>query len=378
MGTLKEKLTGQIKVPKISALEWLNHRKRWPLLDVRSRGEFEEGHIPDSLSAPILTNQERHLVGITYKNRGQEAAIALGLELVEPYKKERVQSWLRLVKGSVAVTCWRGGLRSRVASDWLQNAGGSHLEVVQITGGYKAIRRQLISSIESPREIIVLGGMTGSGKTQLLNELKAETIIPPVQILDLEDLAKHRGSSFGNFISEDGEKTPQPRQQTFENQMGLQLFSAQGPLVVENESSLIGKIFIPHLFRDQMKVAPQVILESPLHERVIEIFKEYVQKPLESNCSAEKLWTILTLNTKALERRLGGKETSAVLQKISEGARDPLNLELQSSWIEMLLVLYYDPAYQRSFQVSNPSVKFRGNKKEVKQWLSEHLVKRSL
>ncbi|MFM8313989.1 MAG: rhodanese-like domain-containing protein, partial [Deltaproteobacteria bacterium] len=166
MVTLKESLTSQIKVPKISAVEWLTHSVSWPLLDVRSEGEFQEGHIPGSISGPILTNTERHLVGLTYKQKGQEAAIALGLSLVEKFREERVQQWLQSFPKSIAVTCWRGGLRSRFASGWLEKVVGNCRDIVQITGGYKALRRELLKVIEAPREMVVLGGMTGSGKTE--------------------------------------------------------------------------------------------------------------------------------------------------------------------------------------------------------------------
>lgn len=376
MQTLKEKLTANIKVPKMLALEWLNQSSPWSLLDVRSEGEFQDGHMPGSISAPILNNAERHQVGLTYKNQGQEAAIAIGLELVEKHKVNRVSNWLSQVGSRVAVTCWRGGLRSRFASGWLQEAAGDKIDIVQINGGYKALRRELIKTVSMKREMWILGGMTGSGKTALLKEMQKEGTIPPAQILDLEGMARHRGSAFGNHVSSAGEKLEQPRQQTFENQMGMQLLKAQGPIILENESTLIGKVFIPQLFREQMKLAPLVVLESPLCERMMAIFEEYVKGPVESNCPPEKLWPVIVSNIKTLERRLGGKETSEALRLLKEGEKDPLNFEMQIPWIELLLLRYYDKGYSRSLKQSEQTVVFRGDKVQVKEWLTETVLKR--
>jgi len=377
MDSLKDKLTSKISVPKLSSLDWLKEPESWPLLDVRSEGEYFDGHIPGSISGPILNNEERHQVGLCYKHQGQEAAITLGLSLVEAHKQERLENWLRHFPTSVAVTCWRGGLRSRFASGWLQEVAGNKLNIVQITGGYKALRRHLLNTLNSPREMWVMGGMTGSGKTALLRELKQEPEICSEQILDLEGLALHRGSSFGNIISPSGEVIEQPRQQTFENSVGLQLFKAQGPIVLENESTLIGKVFIPHNFRAQMKAAPLVLLETSLEERIKAIFEEYVKVPLEHKTPLEKLVKKLEDNLIAVERRLGGKETKTCLELLKTAMKNPLNLELQAPWIELLLVKYYDKTYSHSLEKHKQSIVFRGNRSELKSWLKEKLRKRT-
>jgi len=377
MKSPKQQLTSQITVPKMPALAWLKEMALWPLLDVRSEGEFQEGYIPGSISAPILNNEERHQVGITYKQKGQSAAIALGLSLVESHRELRIEGMLKNITSSVAVSCWRGGLRSRFASGWLQDARKDSLNVVQITGGYKAIRNQLLTVINTPREMWIVGGMTGSGKTILLKELELDTRFPISQVLDLEGMASHRGSSFGNNVSSSGEKIKQPRQQTFENLMGLHLFKSNGPIVVENESTLIGQVFIPEGFRSQMRLAPVVVLETPVLERVLAIFKEYVEAPIQAGCSPEKLWNILEGNIKVLERRLGGKETSELLKHLKDGASDPLNLERQTTWIQPLLERYYDKAYTRSSQLAQRNVVFTGDKTECKDWLCDQMAKRN-
>ena len=376
METLKDKLTSKIRVPKMSASDWLLRTSFWPLLDVRSEGEYQEGHIPGSISAPILNNEERHQVGLTYKQKGQEEAIALGLKLAEPHRQARVKNWLELIEGSVAVTCWRGGLRSRFASGWLEEASLGKFNIVQITGGYKAIRNQLIRAIEAPREIYVLGGMTGSGKTALLQELLQENTIPSTQIVDLEGMAKHRGSAFGNQLGNRGQIVEQPRQATFENSLGMQLFQSQGAIVLENESSLIGKVFIPHLFRSQMKQAPLIILETSLQERIEAIFHEYVEIPLQQETPVTQLWEILGQNIKSLEKRLGGKDTALAIKLLQEGLSNPLLLEKQSPWIELLLVRYYDKAYAYALNRSQQKILFQGNKTEIKSWLIEKWASR--
>jgi tRNA 2-selenouridine synthase len=376
MDSLKEKLTATIKVPKISPLDWLKIRRSWPLLDVRSEGEFQEGHIPDSISAPILNNDERHQVGLTYKQNGQEAAIALGLTLVAPQKQKRIENWLSYLDSSVAVTCWRGGLRSRFASGWLEETAGNQLKIVQIAGGYKAIRRQLLNEIATERPLLILGGMTGSGKTRLLQELASDKNFPSSQIIDLESMAKHRGSSFGNLLADFGNVIEQPRQQTFENSLGLALFDAQGPVVLENESTLIGKVFIPQHFRTQMKQAPLVVLKAPLMERVSSIFKEYIEEPIKAQCPIPRLWQILKQNLQSLEKRLGGSETARALKFLEEGLKSPLDLERQSPWIELLLVQYYDKAYSYALTRSQQKVVFTGNANEMKEWLMKALLER--
>ncbi|MBM4317874.1 MAG: tRNA 2-selenouridine(34) synthase MnmH [Deltaproteobacteria bacterium] len=376
MDSLKEKLIATIKVPKISPQDWLKNRRSWPLLDVRSEGEFLEGHLPDSITAPILNNEERHQVGLTYKQKGQEAAIALGLALVAPHKQKRIEHWLKHLESSVAVTCWRGGLRSRFASGWLEETVGNKLNIVQIAGGYKAIRRQLLIEIAAQRPMLILGGMTGSGKTRLLQELSVDKDFPGRQIIDLESMAKHRGSSFGGLLADLGKVVEQPRQQTFENSLGLGLFDAKGPVVLENESSLIGRVFIPQNFRVQMKQAPLIILEAPMHERISFIFKEYIEEPIKAQCPIPRLWEILGQNLKALEKRLGGKETARALKLLEEGGTSPLDLERQSPWIELLLVQYYDKAYSYALTRSQQKVTFKGNALEMKEWLNKTLVER--
>lgn len=349
----------------ISAVEWLTSEERLPLLDVRSEGEYCDGHIPGAISGPILTNEERHLVGIEYKNKGREAAIRLGLDLVTIHKQARTEEWLSQLPKEFAVACWRGGLRSEFALNWIREIAKDR-NVYRISGGYKAVRRQLLNAVSAPRNYFVLGGLTGTGKTALLRQLPYKL---KDQVLDLEAFARHRGSAFGNFLSSSGEKLEQPSQQTFENSLGLQLHSVNGPVLVENESHLLGRVSLPDPLLQQMKLAPLIILEAPLETRIASIYQEYVADPLTRGCAVEQLWSTLESNVKALERRLGGKETKEALLKLSEGRSSPRSLNSQAPWIEILLRCYYDKAYHRSFDRNPREVLFRGNCHQVETFL---------
>ncbi|MGE4629375.1 MAG: rhodanese-like domain-containing protein, partial [Pseudohongiellaceae bacterium] len=170
-----------------------------PLLDVRSPNEFNRGAFPNATNLPLLTDNERVAIGIRYKNSGQKAAIALGYELVNTGEKQtRLANWQNyLVENPTALLyCFRGGLRSSIVQQWLDEAGFS---IARIDGGYKAMRRFLIGTIDkvaNPDNIIILAGKAGSGKTHLLNKLRYS--------VDLESCARHRGSAFGGRVE------PQP------------------------------------------------------------------------------------------------------------------------------------------------------------------------
>ena len=169
------------------------------LLDIRAPIEFEKGAFPQSVNIPLMGDDERHQVGICYKKAGQEAAIELGRQLVSVDKqRQRVAQWKRHIEDNpdTHLYCFRGGLRSRIAQTWLQESG---LDVPVIKGGYKALRRYLIetfSELVSKMQLVVISGRTGTGKTNLLRTLSRS--------IDLEGLARHRGSSFGAMAS------PQP------------------------------------------------------------------------------------------------------------------------------------------------------------------------
>lgn len=340
--------------------EYLQAAQEIALLDVRAPVEFTKGHLPGSWNAPILNDNERHLVGIRFKECGQEAAIALGYELVGPYREERVRRWaegLQTQKQPV-LTCWRGGLRSRTAQEWLRAAG---VPVDRLVGGYKAVRRELLASIAKPWSGFVLAGFTGSGKTLFLRTLGHANAI------DLEGFASHRGSAFGGI-----DLPEQPAQQTFENSLGLALYRARsGPVLVESESRLVGRCVVPDAFFEQMRSFPRVVLEAPMEARVNLLFDEYVRVPLERS-SVDEHYRRLEAALFSIRARLGGlkhQEIQALLAEAFQSNDEGTHRE----WIRRLLVDYYDPLYEHSIARSRGAVVFRGDANACREWLRERM-----
>ena len=249
-----------------------------PLIDVRAPAEFARGALPGAVNLPILTNDERAAVGTAYKNDGREAAVALGHRLVhEEVKHERIAAWRDFAGRHplAAVYCWRGGLRSEMAQRWL---GESGVALPRVAGGFKALRRFCLEILErsAARRFVVVGGRTGSGKTQVVQAVANH--------IDLETLANHRGSSFGGHL------TPQPPPVGFENALAVALLKldANAPVVVEDESRTIGRLAIPELIYDAMQRAPIVVLEVNRATRIENIYREYVVSRLSAPAPARR------------------------------------------------------------------------------------------
>lgn len=327
---------------------------------MRSEGEFAQGSLPAFVNAPILDDGERHQVGLTYKEQGQSAAIAHGHRLIGPDRETRVERWARLVgasrSGRALVTCWRGGLRSQIACEWLAAFG---CQVIRIEGGYKAMREQLLRTLATPPPLRVLAGLTGCGKTRLLANL------PIAEKVDLEGLARHRGSSFGGYL-----KVPQPSQATFENAVGMALRNCRRPVLIEDEGVSIGSLHQPLALRKALLSTPVVYIEAPLAERVNHIFAEYVAEPLRCGMESEMLRATLVASVHKLARRLGGALTTRVSDQInaafSEGVLVP---ERHAAWIGALLTEYYDKGYTYAFHRHNREIAFRGHYEECRQWI---------
>ena len=247
-------------LPKLS----LMLKKEQAIIDVRSEGEFERGSFPGAISLPILTNEQRHEVGITYKTKGQTSATQLGYSLTSSARDKIVEGWSQAIQAKpdypALVYCARGGLRSEIACQWMLEIG---LKVEQVQGGFKALRKLVIESFKSYPPFIVIGGMTGSGKTTLLRQFKA--------ILDLEKLANHRGSAFGSSLT-----TPQPSQIDFESQIALIVRDCKTTLLVEDESPNIGRCRLPEALYPTMAESPAVLIEEPPEVRARTIYTEYV------------------------------------------------------------------------------------------------------
>jgi tRNA 2-selenouridine synthase len=287
------------------------------LIDVRSEGEYQKGHISGALNIPLLSNTDRESVGITYKNEGRKEAVALGLRLVGPRMEELYRKYaIHFGNKPVVFYCWRGGLRSEIAS--VICAWGGH-KVSKINGGYKSFRNHIHQTFETPYQFIVLSGKTGSGKTEILHLLKEKK----EQIIDLEGLANHRGSAFGALGMPE-----QPSTEMFENLLGLTLLSINPnkKTWVENESRLIGTCYLPTDFWNNLSSSKIISAVVDDETRINRLLEDYGHFPVE----------VLIERTEVLRKKLGGQHANTAVEALKTG-----DLKL---WLKTVLV-YYDKTY---------------------------------
>jgi len=342
-----------------------------PLIDVRAPVEFKKGAFLNAVNLPIMSDEERHLVGICYKNKGNAKAIELGHKLVSgDIKEQRVQAWLDFMDANpeALLYCFRGGQRSKIAQQWISESGR---EIIRLKGGYKAFRGYLLRELEDSCKRfkpIILGGRTGSGKTIELRKMQ--------NAIDLEGLANHRGSSFGQRI------TPQTSQINFENNLIYQLIQKieEGfkHLVFEDEGRHIGGVFMPDSFLSIMSEAPLVILDTPIEERIDITLNEYVieaQKSYESagveNPLAAWQQSIESAMFRII-RRLGNQkhgELTKIFEDALQKQQDDGSFDGYREWVEYLLVQYYDPMYDYQIQKRSEQIAFRGDAKEVHKYI---------
>ena len=334
-----------------------------PLMDVRAPVEFAKGSFPSAENAPLMNDEERHRVGICYKEKGQDKAIELGHQLVTgDIKAQRIEAWKRFVARHPDgyLFCFRGGLRSRLTQQWIKESG---IDYPLVKGGYKALRRFLIDSLEElieESEFLVLSGRTGTGKTRVLHQLPN-----PV---DLEGLANHRGSSFGRRI------TPQPSQIDFENRLSVAMLKAHhligGPIYLEDESRLIGRCALPERLRERMAQAPLLVLEQPMEERVAIIRKDYVEDmhaDYVTRDGEEAGWLnfrdYLLSAMDRIRKRLGGerhKQLRTLMEAALLSQEQQGDLRGHDAWIETLLTDYYDPMYDYQLSQKEGRILVRG------------------
>jgi tRNA 2-selenouridine synthase len=290
------------------------------LFDTRSEKEFEKACIPGAVSLPLLNNEHRHIIGTIYKEKGREAAILKGFELVGPLFHEKLKI-VRDLAGDkeVFLYCWRGGMRSNIMA-WLIRMMG--IKVTLLEKGYKSYRNWVLNQFQQPFKILILGGMTGSGKTEVLQKLNALK----EQTIDLEHLACHKGSAFGLLGMPE-----QPRQEFFENMLAekLAFIDHNEFLWLENESRNIGQITIPEGLFSQMRCAKVIEMEVSIEERSHRILSEYGIFPVD----------VLADQTRRIEKRLGGLQTKRAVDFLL--AKDLIH------WLEIVLD-YYDKTYAHS------------------------------
>jgi tRNA 2-selenouridine synthase len=324
---------------------------RTPLIDVRAPIEFREGVIPFSVNMPIMTDEERHLVGICYKERGQDEAIKLGHQLVSgKVKEERVAEWKAFINqnANAQVFCFRGGLRSQISCQWITEAG---VPRTPIKGGYKRLRHFFLSWLEeAPLPYLIrIGGFTGSGKTTLLRQVPDH--------IDLEDLANHRGSAFGP-------RGPQPSQISFENQVALNLMELREKkqIIVEDESATLGMNVIPPRLFTAMRSSSLIILQVSFEERIKNIFEDYVKESSEE---------FFLKNLERIRKKLGNTRTDELASEIRiafSRAHKAINHE---TWISILLKNYYDPLYLKDLRYNKDKIIFEGTSDEVLAFLNQ-------
>jgi len=338
------------------AFDLLDH-KNTVCIDVRSEGEFEKGSFPGAVNIPLLNNEHRHIVGLVYKQKGQEAAIVKGHELVDPLRASLVQRWKEtLDRGQTPLLyCWRGGLRSRISCEWIREGGG---QVLQVIGGFKALREISLKLLSSPPEFLVLAGMTGSGKSELLKEAPNP--------IDIEALAQHRGSAFGIIPQK-----PQPTPIDFENSLALKMRHPGTRFTVEDESITIGRCRLSLPMYQKMARSPSILLEVPVEKRAHNIFLEYVTKPLEEDRRKEELEGHYLHCLAKIHRRLGGLESQNISKMINQAFERETSFDAHKPWIESLLTKYYDKMYTHSLSKKERPLLFRGDFDACKDWLQK-------
>lgn len=292
------------------------------MIDVRSPGEFAKGHITGAVNLPMLDDNERAAVGIAYKQRGRHKAIVEALEVIGPKMAPFVHKVTELFPGrEVLLHCWRGGMRSD-STAWLLRTTGMSVSVLK--NGYKAYRRAAHESFEQGWKLHVIGGRTGSGKTEILHALGRMG----EQIVDLEGLANHRGSVFGGLNMPD-----QPTVEQFENNLfeALRVLDPSRPVWVEDESHSIGRVYVPMPFYKQKQQAVNFQVKMSADLRAERLVRDYGE--IEPEKIVESLHKI--------SKRLGGQRLKECLKAVEVDDR----MKLAKIALE-----YYDKAYSHSLE----------------------------
>ena len=305
----------------------LREEENLPIIDVRSPIEYEHAHIPNAYNVYLFNDEERKDVGTIYKQIGRKEAVLKGLEYVSLRMTDILKSIDNITKeynntNKILMHCFRGGMRSESVA-WLCSSYG--YDVYVLDGGYKRYRHYVLDSFNKNYRIYLLTGKTGSGKTLILNKLKEYGH----NVIDLEKIAKHKGSAFG-WINE-GE---QPSQEQFENNLSAELseYSIDSILWFEDESLLIGKRAIPRDLFNRMRDSEKIIyLDIPKEFRAEYIVNTYGKYSIDD----------LKESIIKIKNRLGGEKMKESLELLDNG-------NIYECVLNMLY--YYDKAYKLSIQ----------------------------
>jgi tRNA 2-selenouridine synthase len=309
-------------IAKLNIEEFIELGKRHLLFDVRSPGEYGHAHIPSALSLPIFSDEERKIIGTAYKQQSREKAIKIGLDFFGTKTVKIIEAVEKMVSEKkvsreIGVHCWRGGMRS-AAIAWLLDLYG--FKVYLLTGGYKAYRNYAIKQFNANYNFRIIGGYTGSNKTGIIDQLKKEG----EKVIDLEDMAKHKGSAFGNL-----DLHQQPSQEMFENLLATALNEHISSIIwIEDEGQRLGNVNIPFGFFENMRKQPVIFITIPFEERLLHIVNSY------GNYSKEKLINAIV----RIKKKLGGLETKNAINFLLED-------DLKSCFT--ILLKYYDKLYLR-------------------------------
>ena len=309
-------------VEKIDVEGFLKLAEHIPVVDVRSPSEFAAGHIPRAINIPLFNDEERAIVGTKYRQSGRIQAILEGLKKAGPEMSSKLEKAIKVSGNSeLLIHCWRGGMRSE-AMAWLFSLGEIKTQI--LSGGYKAYRNYVLAGLSEKRKVIVLGGMTGSGKTQILGNIMKKDW----QVIDLEGLACHKGSAFGALG-----QPPQPSTEHFANILFdvWKRTDRDQPIWLEDESRNIGSVFMPEQFYNNMQGMPVVIIMMDVRTRMPRLMEEYsVYPPGELKDSIMRI-----------SKRLGGDNTRDAIKAVDNG-------DIAKA-VEITLH-YYDRAYMYGLQ----------------------------
>lgn len=343
-----------------------------PLLDVRAPIEFNQGAFPHTINEPLLDNKQRELIGTKYKDAGQDEAIKLGTELITPdLKSQRVENWSQFSRENPTgyLYCFRGGLRSRITQQWLQEQG---VDYPYIKGGYKALRRFLIDELEeniNKVPFIRVAGRTGSGKTHVLLKIKHH--------LDFEGIAQHKGSAFGRNVYDE-----QPTPINFENKISIEMLKHREnhpdkTLFVEDEGRMIGRCVMTENLHKKMVHSPSIILLESNENRVRNITQDYVDdlwpdyQSVYGENAEDKYSEYFLTSLERIQKRLGLELYKEVKQHIEAGLKHLFNeqtSEYFSPAFDILLTKYYDPMYDYQMTKREGDVLFEGDFDDIVDW----------